>query len=101
MKAPVCRTCGKVHWSRLCYTDRVERNAERYSPETESVTVTPPETHVVTPRQADLEVANRVQMIRIAELEQEVRQLKQQLAGKAPMTSAERVRKHRERKRQL
>jgi hypothetical protein len=79
MEPPLCRTCGKNHWSRLC----------------EAVTpaVTSPVTPRVTQTIADLVAENGA-------LRAEVKMLKAELAKahKPPMTGAERVRKHRDRK---
>lgn len=93
MKPPICRTCGKSHWSRLC-------NGDVTDDVTEPVTkppVTPPVTRPVTPKLVApsqllvLEVENEA-------LRSEVARLKQALSeanGSRPlaMTGAERVRK--------
>jgi len=95
MEAPVCKLCGKRHWSRLCYepsrnvTSRVTRNANNV---TEPVT---PVTTIVTPQVADLEQEVGHWKQEAARLEAEVKHLKQQLS---PMTAAERAKNYRKRK---
>jgi hypothetical protein len=83
MDAPICKICGEKHWSRLC------------NPVTKGVTSNAPVTKIVTPRQADLEADNKRLVGEVARLTEEVRALKQELAGKAPMSAAERQRKRR------
>jgi hypothetical protein len=79
MDAPVCRTCGQKHWSRVCdVTPAVTK------PVTPPVTVTKPVTQTIN----DLIIEN-------AALSAEVAMLKRKLASRVAMTSAERVRKHR------
>jgi hypothetical protein len=99
MDAPVCRTCGKKHWSRVCSGgDDVTPPSPK--PVTPRVTVTETVTpRLVAPsRLAALEVENEA-------LRAEIVMLKRKLAeahggGKAAMTGAERVRKLRERRKQ-
>jgi hypothetical protein len=78
MDAPLCRTCGKRHWERLCVTPTVTE------PVTKPVTVTAP----VTP------LADQVE---IEALRAEVKMLRQRLTEltKPPMTALERQRRHR------
>lgn len=96
MEPPLCRTCGKKHWSRVCE-------------ETSTVTVTKPVsatvTPNVTPKLSAIETPRMVAPSKLAALETEnealraeVAMLKGRLAdvNKLPMTGAERVRRHRE-----
>jgi hypothetical protein len=91
MDAPICRSCGKKHWSRLC-------NADVAKPATVDVAATPVvamkvyEGLTVTPE----DVAAIVR--EVALLSAEVATLKRELAGKVAMTSTERSRKLRERR---
>jgi regulator of replication initiation timing len=84
MDAPVCRTCGQKHWTRLCPGDDVTPDVTK--PVTKLVTVTKHVTQTIV----DLVAENEA-------LRAEVAMLKRKLAeaNKVPMTSAERVRKHR------
>jgi hypothetical protein len=101
MDAPVCRTCGKKHWSRLCageVTDPVTQTVTGQV--TKPVTVTPPVTRdvprsVAPSKLAALEVENEA-------LRAEVVMLKRKLAdvNKVPTTSTERMKKLRERRKQ-
>jgi hypothetical protein len=97
MKPPLCKVCGEAHWSRLCHTDRVERDASGNHTVTAGVTVTAPVTpKLIAPSQLAAAQAE------IEALQAEVVKLKRALAevGHKVMTGAERARKHRERKRQ-
>jgi hypothetical protein len=84
MEAPICRTCGQRHWSRLCYEPRNE-------PVTPRVTVT-----------ADVTLVRDLER-EIVALHKEVAMLKRQLASanaepKVVMSAAERMKKMRAKK---
>jgi uncharacterized protein YlxW (UPF0749 family) len=88
MDAPICRVCGKKHWSRVCDGDDAV---------TKRVTQADPVTKIVTTRQADLEIGNRRLVAENERLTTEVASLKRQLAEAhtPPKTGAERMRAHR------
>ena len=88
MDPPVCRTCGKKHWNRLC------------SDVTEPVTVTKPVTEPVTKPVTPKLIAPselRAAHAQIAALRAEIAMLEQKLASqtKLPMSAAERQRRRR------
>jgi hypothetical protein len=84
MDAPLCRTCGTKHWDRICPgTGNTFAPPEPRALVTKPVTVTPVVTCACCER-----------------LRVEIAMLKRELAlkTKPPMTTAERVRKHRAKK---
>lgn len=99
MEAPVCRTCGKRHWIRVCDGDVTPvtkpRNAPITNPVTVTQNVTPPVTQIVT---RCLECERLEQ--EIERLTAEVVHLKRELAKSVlpTMTAAERMKKMRERR---
>jgi hypothetical protein len=89
MDAPVCRTCGKKHWSRICQGDDVTSPVTPPSPKPVTKPVTSDVPRSVAPSKlAALEVENEA-------LRAEVAMLKAELAKARPVTttSAERMRK--------
>jgi hypothetical protein len=103
MDAPVCRTCGQKHWSRLCEGFGADKPVTKAvtEPVTKPVTVTNPVTEVIDWKQAATKLTSDCLTLtaEVMRLTAEVAHLKRQLSeangGKVPMTSAERVRKHR------
>jgi hypothetical protein len=99
MHAPKCRTCGQRHWSRLCQdvTEDVTSVTETVTSVAKPVTVTP----AVTPRLVAPSKLAALQTENDA-LRAEVAMLKRKLAevNRLPTTSAERMRRMREKHKQ-
>lgn len=96
MEPPLCRTCNKRHWSRLCYEPRNDVTKIATPPVAKPVTSG---SHVAPSVTRDYEAE-------IEALQAEVAMLKRALAeasgGKPkPMTAAERMKKSRERRAEI
>jgi hypothetical protein len=98
MDAPICRSCGKKHWSRLCddVTSHVTPNVTKGV--TGYVTSVMPVTRPVTPDDPWIECERLQQQVVL--LTTEIAMLKQRLAEKVPTTSAQRMRAMRERRKE-
>jgi hypothetical protein len=96
MDAPVCRTCGTRHWSRLCNDVATKPVARNEDVALQSVNEKPVSNFLMS----DLERENELLRLEVARLRAELSATPQTVKP-VPMTATERSRKLRARQREL